>query len=107
VKASSWAWSSARVAAPGPGGQPFLQGLLEPLDLALGLGVVRAAVLLGDAQGAQFVLQAVAAAAAAGEPGRIDHAVVGQSRGRGAVGGDGGAEGGQGDLACGDRVRGD
>jgi hypothetical protein len=47
------------------GGQPFLQGLLEPLDLALGLGVVRPAVLLPDSEAAQFVLQGVAAAAAA------------------------------------------
>ena len=49
----------------GLGGQPFLQGLLESLDFALGLGVVRAAVLLLDPEAAQFVLQAVAAAAAA------------------------------------------
>ena len=49
----------------GLGGQPFLQGLLEPLDLALGLGVVRPAVLLPGSQPPQFVLEAVAAAAAA------------------------------------------
>jgi hypothetical protein len=30
------------------GGQPFLQGLLEPFDLALGLGVVGLPVLLLD-----------------------------------------------------------
>ena len=47
------------------GREPFLEGLLEPLDLALGLGMVRLAVLLGDAQAAQFGLQAVAAAFAA------------------------------------------
>ena len=41
---------------PGLGCQPFLQGLPEPLDLALRLGMVRLAVLLGDAQAAQFVL---------------------------------------------------
>ena len=52
------------------GGQPFLQGLLEPFDLALGLGVVRAAVFLGDAQGSQLGFQAVAAAPAAG-PSRV------------------------------------
>jgi hypothetical protein len=34
------------------GGQPVFQGLLEPLRLALGLGVVGAAVLLPDAQAA-------------------------------------------------------
>jgi len=30
------------------GGQPVREGLLEPLDLALGLGVVGAAVFLDD-----------------------------------------------------------
>jgi hypothetical protein len=60
------------------GGQPFLQGLPEPFHLALGLGVVRLAVLLLRAEAAQLVLQAVAAAFAAGEPGGEDHAVVGQ-----------------------------
>jgi len=40
-------------------------GLVESLDLALGLGVVRAAVLLGDAEGGQQVLEGVAAAAEA------------------------------------------
>ena len=50
------------------GAQPFLQGLLESFDFALGLGVAGPSVLLGDAQAAQFVLQAVAAAFAAGEP---------------------------------------
>jgi hypothetical protein len=51
------------------GGQPFLEGLLESLDFALGLGVVRAAVLLPGPQVAQLGLQAVAAAAAAGRTG--------------------------------------
>jgi hypothetical protein len=45
----------------GLGGQPVLQGLPEPLDLAVGLRVVRAAVLLGDAQPTQLGLEAVAA----------------------------------------------
>ena len=72
------------------GGEPFLQGLLESFDLALGLAVVRAAVFLGDAQGAQFVLEAVAAAAAAGEPGGVDQAVIGQGGGRDPVPGAGG-----------------
>ena len=48
-----------------PGVQPVLEGLLEPLDLALGLGMVRLAVFLPDAQAAQFGFQAVAAALAA------------------------------------------
>jgi hypothetical protein len=65
-------------AGGGLGGEPFLQGLLESFDLALGLRVVRPAVLLADAEAAQLVLQAVAAAAAAGQPGGVDQAVVGQ-----------------------------
>jgi hypothetical protein len=35
------------------GAEPVLEGLLEPLDLALGLRVVWLAVLLGDPQAAQ------------------------------------------------------
>jgi hypothetical protein len=46
------------------GGQPFLQGLLEPFRLAPGLRVVSSSVLLPDAEPAQLVLQGVAAAAA-------------------------------------------
>jgi hypothetical protein len=42
--------------------EPFLEGLLESLDLAPGLRVVRLPVLLPDAQPAQLVLQGVAAA---------------------------------------------
>jgi hypothetical protein len=53
AKASSMAWSSARVAGwAGLGAEPVLHRLLEPLDLALGLGVVRLAVLLLDPQAA-------------------------------------------------------
>jgi hypothetical protein len=63
----------------GLGGEPFLQGLPEPLGLPLGLGVVRLAVFLPDFQAAQLVLQAVAAA---GEPGGIDRAVECRSRWR-------------------------
>jgi len=44
------------------GAQPVLEGLLEPLDLALGLRVVRFPVLLLDAELAQFGFQVVAAA---------------------------------------------
>jgi hypothetical protein len=39
---------------------------VEPLRLALGLGVERLAVLLGGAEGGQEVLEGVAAAAEAG-----------------------------------------
>jgi hypothetical protein len=64
------------------GAEPVLHGLLERLDFPLGLGVVRLAVLLPDAETAQLVLEAVAAAAPAGQAGGEDHAVVGQGRGR-------------------------
>jgi hypothetical protein len=47
----------------GLGAEPVLHGLLESLHLALGLGVVRLAVLLGDAEAAQLGLQGVAACA--------------------------------------------
>jgi hypothetical protein len=50
-------------------GQPFLEGLLESFDFALGLGMARLAVLLPDPEAAQFGLQAVAAALAARQPG--------------------------------------
>jgi hypothetical protein len=78
------------------GGQPFLEGLPEPLDLALGLGVAGLAVLLPDFQAAQLVLQAVAAA---DEPGRVDGPVVRQCGGRDAVLLAGSAERGQHDGA--------
>ena len=67
------------------GAEPVLHGLLEALDLALGLGVAGLAVLLGDAQAAQLVLEGVAAALAARQAGREDHAVVSQGGGRDAV----------------------
>src|SRR6202167_3120082 len=79
----------------GLGAEPVLHGLLEPLGLSLGLGVVRLAVLLLDPEAAKLVLQGVAAAPAAGQPGGEDHAVVGQGGGRGAVLLAGGAEGQQ------------
>ena len=47
--------------------EPFLQCLLEPFDLALGLGMVGLTVLLGDVQGAELSLEVVAATFAAGE----------------------------------------
>jgi len=58
---------------------------LEAFDLAAGGGVSGAGVLLVDAEAAQFGLEAVAAAAAAGEAGGEDHAVVGQGGRRGPV----------------------
>jgi len=64
--------------------------------------VVGLAVLLRNAQTAQLVLQGVAAALAAGQPGGEDHAVV--RGGRGAVGGGGaerGKDGGPGDPIVG------
>ena len=81
------------------GGEPVLQGLLEPFGFTLGLGVVGLSVLLGDAQAAQLVLEGVAAAPAAGVPGGEHHPVVSERGGGCAVGGDGGAEGGQHDGA--------
>jgi hypothetical protein len=74
------------------GAEPFLHRLLEPLDFPLGLGVVRLAVFLLDAEAAQFVLESVSAAPAAGQPGGEDHAVAGRGRGRGTVLAAGGAE---------------
>jgi hypothetical protein len=54
---------------PGPGGEPLLEGLVEPFDLAAGLGVVGPGVpkpnpstVQGDLQG-----HAAVAAGAAGE----------------------------------------
>ena len=58
-------------------GEPAFLGLVEPFDLALGLGVERMPVLLGDAQGGQQVLEGVAAAAEAGGAGAP---VAGQGR---------------------------
>jgi hypothetical protein len=49
------------------GAEPFLECLLESLDLALGLGVVRLPVLLSYAKAAQLVLEGVAASLAAGQ----------------------------------------
>jgi hypothetical protein len=64
------------------GGQPLLHGLLESFGFAAGGGVVGAGVLLHHAEAAQLVLERVAAAAAAGVAGGVDHRVIGQ-RGRG------------------------
>ena len=69
--------------------EPFLEGLLEAFDFAAGGGVVGSGVLLGDVEAAEFVLEGVAAAFAAGEAGGVDHAVVGEGGGGDAVGGGG------------------
>ena len=71
------------VGGGGLAGEPFLQGLVEPLDLAAGLGVVGAGVPEGDVQGGELDFQGDPAAAAglAGE----HRAVIGQHRGGQAV----------------------
>ena len=90
-------------------GEPGLQGLLEAFDFALGLGVVAAAVLLGDAEGGEFGLEGVAAAAYSpgGVADGVHHPVVGQSRCGAAVFVDGGAERGEHDRAGDSWVGGD
>ena len=60
---------------------------MEALDLALGLRVAGVAVLLGDAEEREQVLEGVPPAA---EAGGVDAAVVGQGRGGEAVVLDGG-----------------
>ena len=65
--------------------EPLFEGLVEAFDFPAGLGVVRAGVLLLHPEAGEFLLEAVAgrpAAAAAGEPGRVDQSVVGE-HGRG------------------------
>jgi hypothetical protein len=89
------------------GRRAIFHGLLKSLRFALGLGVVRLAVLLPDARAAQLVLEAVAAASAAGQPGSDDHAVACHSRGGRAVGGYGGLEGREYDRAGDPVARGD
>ena len=64
------------------GVEPLLQGLVQALDLALRLGMVRAAVLLRDAELVQFDLERVGASTVAGGE---HHSVVGQRRLRDAV----------------------
>ncbi len=86
---SSWVCSSVMFGGAGLGGEPFFEGLVEAFDLATRGGVAQGGVDLGDAQAAQFVFEVVAAAFATGEAGGEDHAVVGQGRGRNAMGGTG------------------
>jgi hypothetical protein len=56
--------------------EPLLDGLVEAFDLAAGGRVIRAGVLLDDAERIQQGLEAVAAASAAGQAGGEDHPVV-------------------------------
>jgi hypothetical protein len=56
----------------GLSGEPAFQGLVEAFDRALGLGMAGMAVLLGDAEVGEQVLEAVAAA---GETGGVDRPV--------------------------------
>ena len=74
----------------GPGMEPLLEGPVETLDLALGLGVVRGAVLLRDAELEQLDLEGVRALPVAGGE---HESVVRQRRLRGPVDRAGGAEG--------------
>ena len=69
--------------------------------------MVRAGVLLGDAQAVQLGLEAVAPAFAARQPGGEDHAVVGQRGGRNAMGGNGFPEGAEDDPSGDPAVGGD
>ena len=73
-------------------GEPAFKGLVEPFDFALGLWVVRGTVFLRDAQGVELVFESVSSAFPAGEAGGVDHAVIGQRRGRKAVFGSAGQE---------------
>jgi hypothetical protein len=59
--------------------------LVEAFDCAAAGRVVGAGALLGDAEAVEEILEAVAAAFAAGEPGGEHHPVVGQGGGRDAV----------------------
>ena len=58
-----------------PLAEPAFQGLVEALDLALGLRVGRRSVLLTDAEVGEEILEVVAAA---GEARGVDRAVVGE-----------------------------
>nr|WP_282826564.1 hypothetical protein [Gulosibacter sediminis] len=53
-------------AGAGPGREPLFQGLVEAIDFALGLWVVRGAVILSDTQEREDVFEGVPAAAVAG-----------------------------------------
>ena len=68
-----------RARLDGSGAEPFLERLLEPFDFALGLRVVRFAVLLCHVEPMEFCLEFVPAALTpdSGQPHGEDHAVVG------------------------------
>lgn len=77
------------------GGQPVLHRLLEPHGLPAGGGVPGPGVLLDDVTPAQFGFEGVLAAVAsvAGQPDRVDDAVVSERGRRNPVPGKGFAEG--------------
>lgn len=81
--------------------QPAFEGLVEAFDFPAGGGVVGGGVDLADLQAAEFGFEAVASAAAAGQPGGEDHAVVGEGGVWDAMGCGGFGEFGQ-DDRCGD-----
>ena len=91
-------------------GEVFLEGLPESFDFALCGGFVGAAVLLGDAFEFEECLERVQAglASALGEPGGVDHAVIGERGSREPVclcgGGEGVRDGGAGDSWVGAEV---
>jgi hypothetical protein len=89
------------------GREPAFQGLMEPLDLPLGLRVCGGAVLLRDVEAGQEVLEPVRAADAVRESGGVDQSVVGEGgRGEPVLCGRGG-EGGDDDRGVDAGVRGD
>ena len=58
--------------------EPAFEGLVEAFDFPAGGGVVGGGVDLADSEVAEFGFEFVASAAAAGESGGEDHAVVGE-----------------------------
>ncbi len=62
----------------GLGGEPLFECLLEPFDFPAGGGVVHSGVFLDDVEVDQGAFEAVASTSASGEPGGVDHAVIGQ-----------------------------
>lgn len=66
--------------------EPAFEGLVEAFDFPTGGGVVGGGVDLADSEVAEFGFEFVASAAAAGESGGEDHAVVGEGGVRDAMG---------------------
>ena len=58
--------------------EPPFQGLLEPFNFAARGGMIWSTVFLDDAKEVEFRLESVASSTSAGEPGRVDHAVISQ-----------------------------